>query len=110
MRGKVGQIIEQQPRRQPPLLQHVSGQLFFRCFQLVIRDCIHLVPEVLTVQLGRVEAGQIRQRGLFGPVGKSPFASGMQRPINRCKKQGLTNIQPVPNLGREVLLKNAGQI
>ena len=82
-------------------LDEALGDLFFTFEDVIGGDQIHMVPEALGRQRGRIGGQQTSQDRLAVPVSKVHFAGGGQRTVDGGQEQVLAEGEALVAFGRK---------
>jgi hypothetical protein len=98
---EIGAVVDQGAEIQLKPLDEALGDLFFAFEDVIGGDQIHMVPEALGRQRGRIGGQQTSQDRLAVPVSKVHFAGGGNRTIDGSQEQVLPEGDALVAFGRK---------
>ena len=98
---EIGAVVDQGAEIQLKPLDEALGDLFLAFEDMIGGDQIHMVPEALGRQHGRIGGQQTSQDRLAVPVGKVHFAGGGHRTIDGSQEQVLPGGDALVAFGRK---------
>ena len=98
---EIGAVVDQGAEIQLKPLDEALGDLFFAFEDVIGGDQIHMVPEALGRQRGRIGGQQTSQDRLAVPVSKLHFAGGGHRTVEGSQEQILPEGEALVAFGRK---------
>ncbi len=107
---KLRAVVDERAKIRLKPLDEALGDLFFAFQDVFGSDQIHVVPEVLRGQRGRIGRQQASQDSLAVPVGELQFAGGGNGAIDGGQEQVLPDRESLAALGRKDGIEQLDQI
>jgi hypothetical protein len=107
---EISAVVDQRAKIQLKPLDEALGDLFFAFQDVLGSDQIHMVPEVLRRQRGRVGRQQTSQDSLAVPVGELEFAGGGNGAVDGGEEQVLPDREALMAFGGKDGIEQLDQI